>query len=426
MTDMLRLLILPIFLTLTLGSFAQDDNLRYYDYVYSDNIKSVKFHIEGLLLSYPILNLGSQTPLQLSFDDLSPDYKDFTYTLVHCDADWKPSALMQHEYLRGFYEERIKLYDYSFKTRSIYTHYILYLPNTDMQILRSGNYLLKVYENEGRRKKLAITRRFVVVDNKVSIAPKVVRPAVVSKGNTHQEIDFTINHKGFEIRNPKQELSVSLLQNGRWDNAITGLQPMFSRMDEQIFDFQDKIVFPAGKEFRYADLRSLKYGSESIQHIDYFNDEYEVTLYRDEKRGNKTYLETEDINGNFVIETLDDRDHNLESSYMNVLCSLASAGEIPDEDVYLIGAFTDWQLKPEFKLVYNPLVSAYVGKVKLKQGYYNYLFATLPKNGSTPDFEVTEGDWFEAKNTYTILVYYKPFGSRYDQLIGAYSFGSLN
>jgi hypothetical protein len=403
---------------------AQDENLRYQDYVYLDNIKSVKFHVEGLLLSYPILNLNSPTPLQLSFDDLSPDYRDFTYTLVHCDATWRPSALLQHEYIRGFYEERVENYDYSFKTKSIYTHYVLYLPNRNMQIITSGNYLLKVYVIEGRKKTLALTRRLVVVDNKLSIQPKVVRPAMVSKSNTHQEIDFTITHQGFEIRNPKQELSVAVLQNGRWDNAITGLTPMFSRLEEQIFDFQDKIVFPAGKEYRYIDLRSLKNGSESIQFIDYLNNNHEVTLYRDALRGYKPYLEIEDINGNFVIETLDDKNHNLESSYMDVLFSLASSTERHEEEVYIFGGLTDWQLKPEFKMVYNPMINAYVAKAKLKQGYYNYSYAALPKGATLPDFEGTEGDWFETQNTYTILVYYKPFGSRYDQLIGAYSFGS--
>jgi hypothetical protein len=419
-----KLIYLLALLWIQIPANAQDENLKFEDYTYLNNIKSVRFHVDGLLLSYPILNLNSQTVLHFSFDDLSPDYRDFTYTVVHCDANWKPSALLQHEYIRGFYEERIDNYDYSFKTKSIYTHYSLYLPNRNMQFIASGNYLLKVYVNEGRSKKLAVTKRFVVVDNRVSVSAKVVKPAMVSRSNTHQEIDFTITHKGFEIRNPRQELSVAVLQNGRWDNAISGLTPMFSRLEEQIFDFQDKIVFPAGKEYRYADLRSMKYGSESIQFLDYAENKYEATLYRDEKRGNKTYLEIEDINGNYVIETLDDKDHNLEGSYIDVLFSLASAGEMQGEDVYLFGSMTDWQLKPEFKMVYNPMVSAYVTKVLLKQGYYNYSYAALPKGTYKPDFEVTEGDWFETNNTYTILVYYKPFGSRYDQLIGAYSFGS--
>ncbi len=419
----MKRLLLLVFTLLPFLTFGQDENLRYEDYTYLDNIKSVKFHVEGLLLSMPIVNLRSNTALELSFDDLSPDYREYVYTIVHCDADWQPSNLAETEYIDGFTEEVIDDYDYSFKTKSIYTHYYLYLPNEDMQFTKSGNYLLKVYENEDE-KRLAITRRFMVVEPVVSVIPNVVRPAKVSKSRTHQEVDFTITHKGFEIRNPRQELSVTVMQNGRWDNAITNLKPLFSRAEEQVFDYQDKIVFPAGKEFRYLDLRSLRYGSENIQYVDYINDLYEVSLYQDKKRSNGGYREFEDINGNFVIETLEEDNNDLESDYANVLFTLKSPGEMYDYDVYIFGGLSDWELRSDCRMVYNPAVNAYVGKLLLKQGYYNYLYAAVNKATGEIDFEETEGNWFEAKNNYTILVYYRPFGSRYDHLIGAYTFSS--
>jgi type 9 secretion system plug protein len=403
--------------------FCQDEGLRYEDYTYLDNIKSVKFHVEGLLLSMPIVNLRSNAALELSFDDLSPDYKQYVYSFVHCDADWQPSNLVETEYIDGFTEEVIDDYDYSFKIKSIYTHYYLYLPNEDMQFTKSGNYLLKVYENEDE-KRLAMTRRFMVVEPVVNVIPNVVRPAMVSKDQTHQEIDFTVAHKGFEIRNPRQELSVTILQNCRWDNAITDLKPIFSRQEEQVYDYQDKIVFPAGKEFRYLDLRSLKYGSENIQYVEYINNMYEVSLYQDQKRSNSGYLEYEDINGNFVIGTYDEDDGDLESDYASVLFTLKSPSEMYDYDVYIFGGVSDWQLKPGCRMAYNPAINAYVGKMLLKQGYYNYLYAAVKKGTGEIDFEETEGDWFETKNNYTILVYYRPFGQRYDHLIGAYTFSS--
>jgi hypothetical protein len=247
---------------------------------------------------------------------------------------------------------------------------------------------------------------------------------MVGKSDTHQEIDFSVTHKGFDIRSPRTELSVTVLQNGRWDNAIQGLKPLFSRAEEQVFDYQNKVIFPAGKEFRYLDLRSLRYGTENIAQVEFINDRYEVTLYTDEKRSRGGYLEFEDINGNFVIDNFDDRDAVLESEYASVLFSLASPAEMYDYDIYLFGAFTEWLLKPEFKMVYNPAVNAYVGKAYLKQGYYNYMYAAVPKNGGEIDFEPVEGNWYEARNDYTILVYYRPFGGRYERLIGALTFSS--
>lgn len=36
----------------------------------------------------------------------------------------------------------------------------------------------------------------------------------------------------------------------------------------------------------------------------------------------------------------------------------------------------------------------------------------------------TEGNWFEATNDYTIFIYHRPFGSRYDHLVGVYTAAS--
>ena len=333
------------FILLLLRVQAQDNYVNY-NYTYLDNIKTVQFHVEGLVLSQPIYYLNSGSPLELAFDDLNPDYREYVYTVIHCNADWTPSNLVTSEYLNGFEEEIIENYEYSFKAKTIYTHYNLLLPNEDMQFTKSGNYLLLVYDNE-EGKRLAFVRRFMVVEPRVNILPDVVRPAMVGKSDTHQEIDFSVTHKGFDIRSPRTELSVTVLQNGRWDNAIQGLKPLFSRAEEQVFDYQNKVIFPAGKEFRYLDLRSLRYGTENIAQVEFINDRYEVTLYTDEKRSRGGYLEFEDINGNFVIDNFDDRDAVLESEYASVLFSLASPAEMYDYDIYLFGAFTEWLLKPE-------------------------------------------------------------------------------
>lgn len=414
------ILLLFVFAT---SATAQDENLRYYDYIYLDNIKSVKFHVRGLFTSMPIISLGSFSQLELTFDDLEGDQKDYTYSIVHCNADWTPSQLFMNDYIDGFDDIDIRDFDFSFNTKSIYTNYWLRFPNEDIRLTKSGNFLLKVYEDE-EEKQLAITRRFMVVDPSVTIEPDVVRPAAVSKSRTHQEIDFLITHEGFEIRNPRSELAVTVLQNGRWDTAITGLTPLFSRAEEQSFDYQDKIVFPAGKEFRYVDLRSVDFGSESIQHFEFIDGQYEAQLRTSKKRGSSGYLEIEDINGNFVIDNFDEDDPDLESEYINVLFSLYSPSEMYDQEIYVFGGLTDWQLKPEFRMVYNPANHTYVTKAKLKQGFYNFMYAALPANTENIDFEETEGDWFETNNDYTILVYYRPFGGRYDELIGASTFNS--
>ena len=43
-----------------------------------------------------------------------------------------------------------------------------------------------------------------------------------------------------------------------------------------------------------------------------------------------------------------------------------------------VSTASEWQLKPELKMEYNPAVNSYVGKAFLKQGFYDYTYAVVP------------------------------------------------
>ena len=86
---------------------------------------------------------------------------------------------------------------------------------------------------------------------------------------------------------------------------------------------------------------------------------------------------------------------------------------------------TDWRLQDKFKLEFDKKIKAYKKSVYLKQGFYNYLFAYVPEGTTEIDFEELEGNTHEAENDYTIIVYYRPFGGRYDQVIAANTFNSI-
>lgn len=402
---------------------AQDEGLLYEDRIYKDNIRSVLFHVNSLVITQPIINLGSGI-LELSFDDLDSGVKNYTYTVVHCNADWTPSTLSEMEYIDGFVEDRIQDWRFSAKTLQTYTHYHLFLPNNDMRLTKSGNYLLKIYEDE-RRKTLAITRRFMVVEPMVRIAPRFVNPAGMGKIRTHQEIDFIVDHERVPIRAAMQEIRAVVQQNGRWDNAITNISPMFVRKDQLVFDFQDKVVFPGGKEFRFVDLRTLRTNLPGVASVEFVNNAYEVTMEPTGPRSSSSYVQFEDINGNFIIETRDQR-NPLSAEYVNVLFVFKTPEPYFDHELYIVGKITDWQPKGRFRMEYNNAINAYVGKIALKQGFYNYNYALVPRTGSdrSPGFSEVEGDWHETENEYTILIYYHPLGERYDRLIGVHTFNS--
>lgn len=412
---MKKSILLSCFTILAIFVFGQDYQLKNYDNIYTDNIKSVRFHINDALLSIPIIDLRSRAQLSLSFDDINEDVTDYIYYIEHCNQDWKPSDLNEIEFLEGFNGERIRTYDFSFNTLTNYTHYNLLLPNDDVRWLVSGNYLIHIFANVGDQYPV-ITRRFMVTESLMRIVPNMVAPSQVSKYRTHQEIDFIVDFKGLAIDNPQREITATVLQNGRWDNAITGIKPLYVKGTDMIFDYQDKIVFPAGKEFRFLDIRSLRYMREGIADIIRTTSYFDVVAAQAKSRLNVNFQDYNDINGKFVIEHLEDINPDLKGDYAKVLFAVKSEYELLDTEVYVVGGLTDWQMKKEFKMVYNPAVGSYVAQAFLKQGYYDYYYATLPYGEKVMNFEEFEGNWHQTENEYYILIYYRPFGERYDRL----------
>jgi Domain of unknown function (DUF5103) len=410
-----------LFLLLLLGPCASgQDTLR--NQILDEGLISVQCHVTGLPLSMPIVDLNAGMGiLQLSFDHLGDQLMDYEYSFVHCNSDWLPSDLQESEYLNGFSEDRITNISVSFNTLQAYTHYQLNLPNANMRFTVSGNYVLKVWDASDEDR-LVLTRRFMVAEpGNWDVKANFVRPTRVSRIDTHHEIDFIVKTKDARVSNPQNDVKAFILQNGRWDNCLGPIKPFIVRGDDLVFDYQDIIAFPAGKEFRFFDMRDFDVRGMGVQAIQNRSKYYEVTLRRTMTRADRAPEYQPDANGGFVIENLTANQSFLQCDYADVLFSLSHNEPIPDEDVYVLGALTDWHLVPEFKMKYDAEAKCYYTQAFLKQGYYNYQFVTLNRETGAIGTAFTEGDWHETGNLYTILVYFRPFGARFDRLVAVSS-----
>ncbi len=405
-----------LFLPGLLMAQGKTDTLRFEDHVYKDYIKSVQIHQIGWKFSPPLIALHSGDRLQLDFDDLAGDYIQYSYTLVHCDANWEPSDITPFDYLGGFSEDMITDYSYSFNTFQKYTHYRLVFPNSNIQMLLSGNYLLKVYK-DNNPDSLIITRRVMVYESQVMIHGRE-RRGIGDEAITKQEIVFNINTSRANVVNASQSLDVVISQNGRWDNEIIGLQPQYIQDTGLIYDMDEGNVFNGGNEFRSFDMTSLKYlGDHEAEFVKNPNAD-EVNLTRDEPRAGGDYFTFADLDGQYLIYDKDDDSTPINSQYVFVNFYLSMDSEITTGNVYIFGALTDWQCLPDFQLHYNQQRHAYMGTAYLKQGYYEYEYACLPKGSKVASLSYIEGSHFETTNTYYIYVYYRPLGVFYDKLIG--------
>ena len=381
------------------------------------DILAVRFHLRNAPLTFPVVPLKASTgTLLLAFDRLGTDLRDYVYTIEHCNADWQRSSLNEIEYLEGFTEDRVVNASNSNTTLQPYIHYWVTLPNSNLRWTHSGNYLLKVYDVTYERR-LVLVRRFVVVENAWDVRAEFVRPARVEHLNTHHELDFTVGTRGAYISYPEREVKAYVLQNGRWDSAIGPLPPFMRRQDQLVYDYQDRIVFPAGKEWRYFDMRTFQFRGEFIQTLRMGPNYYEVALTPDESRAYKPYVQTGDLNGRFSIENRNANEGLDQCDYAVVRFTLKAAQPFEDHEVYVYGQLTDWQLKPEFKMTYDEQLKAYRCDAYLKQGYYNYQYVLYNPTTGKRDEVGVEGNWYETENDYQILVYYRPVNGRADRLM---------
>jgi hypothetical protein len=405
--------------------YSENYSLKYDDRVYTKNVRSILFNHEKDELAAPILTLGGSDRLKLSFDELNGELKNYSFTLVHCNANWQPSGLMPMEYIDGFQDAEIIDFNYSSNTKQRYIHYSAFIPHPSMQITKSGNYLLKVYQS-GNPEKLVLTRRFMVVENMVMVKA-IIRPATtIEFRNYKQEVDFSIIHPQYKINNPFQNLHVVISQNNRWDNAITNLKPSFIKDAEITYNYDEDNVFSGGSEFRNLDLKSLRYQSERVAKIITESDKNIVILRPDERRSSIRYTFANDINGKFIVRTTDGpaRNSDINADYSFVHFFVKTNEEFNNGNVYVVGAFNSWQCSNENKMVYNAERQGYQAALYLKQGFYNYQYVFVENGSTQADESVIEGMHQETENDYSIYVYYRPFGVFYDKLIGVARFNS--
>jgi hypothetical protein len=386
------------------------------DTIYHKDIASLRLASVGAPLSIAVIELNTDATLMLQFDDLRSGNRRYRYEIFHADKNWNIDDLNEIDYIQGFNRSQIKTFAYSTNRNIDYTHYSLRIPNTDWQPKISGNYIMHVYEDLGKdQREYIFTRRFMIYDKKVTIQPLLVRPTDLSKYRTHHELDVHVNIKDFPIYNSRIEITLSVMQNGRWCTLIGDIKQNRDKVDHLVFDYLDKISFPAGKEFRYFDIRSLRFRSRFVKKITENMDETIVTLTADKIRDQFNYITDLDADGNYMLFNNDRPEGHISSEYAWVDFTLQSP-EFSDNKVYIIGAFTDWQCKEDFLMKYDLASSSYIGSAFLKQGYYNYAYAVMDKQGNF-NLSVVDGDWYETENEYQFMLYYRPFGTRYDQLI---------
>jgi len=383
-------------------------------------IKTIIFNGNTNISGNPIIQLGDS--FNLEFDDIIGDEADYYYTIEHFNYDWTPSELLKSEYLNGFDNVRINNYDNSYNTLQGYTHYNLTIPNKDTKSLKvSGNYILKILNvNE----EVVFSRKFMVYRPIAQVKVAIKRSRDLKYISSRQVVNFSINSPDFLIRNPESTVKVLIIKNHNLKSSIETIKPQYTIGNELIYKYDQETSFLASNEYLQFDSKDIRSTNLDIGRIE-LNELYSHFLFVDRSRATEPYTYNPDINGQFVIRTLQGEDNSIEAEYVWTHFKLQNYDPLEGGELHLYGAFNNFELDDSTLMKYNKESGLYENTLLIKQGFYNYKYVLLHKNGYLDEGFIS-GNYEVTENDYQVLVYFRDLGARFDQIIGFGNASSLN
>ena len=384
-----------------------------------ENIKTIKFFGSKATDNFPVVKLGEK--ITLIFDDLNGNENDYYYKIDHFNHDWTPSGILKNQYLNGYDNIRIENYLNSFNTLQSYTHYRLEIPNNNINLLITGNYLIKIYNINDE---LIFSRKFCIYEELADVSSAVYRPQNMDRFNSHQSIHFSITPLKGVFRNPEKNLFVHLIQNRQWNNEIKNLKPQYFSGKTLEYFYEQPSQFEGGNEFYFFDSKDLRVTTPNISYTNR-SELYEIYLNVDIPQFYKDYTFIQDINGSFEIRNImRPGNPDIEADYSYVYFSLASDYKLGDGEIYVYGGFNNYQISDLNRMYFNPSLGIYEGVILLKQGFYNYKYVL--KNGEAINQNAISGSHALTENDYLVFVYFRDIGKQYDSLIGIGQCNSFN
>lgn len=383
--------------------------------IFDRRFRTLKTEVEDNFMSPPVIRLGTNDRILVKFDEIGEDNSYLEYRLIHCDADWQPSRLIESEYLEGFNSVRIEDYAYSTATFVHYVNYLIAFPNEELQIKHSGNYLLQVYDPE-RPEETLLQTRFQVTENRARIEGNVTSRTDMGHNTYWQQLAFEIDCQGIGEFNPYQDIIVYVTQNNREATKRRIMTPLRVSGDKIIYEHLNDLVFGASNEYRRFESVSNSFPGMRVDSLRYMGSNYHVWLKVDEPRQSASYSYDQTQHGRFLVREYNSTDSDIGADYITVHF-LLECPELPSYDIYLDGEFTHDRMDKENQLTYDHRVGGYVAEVPLKQGAYNYQYVTRSRQTGEISTSTIEGDKYETLNEYGIAVYFRPPGARADRLI---------
>lgn len=411
---MVRLQAVILFLSAAVSAWAEDTMTGIFD----DSFHTLRISVNDNYMAPPVLMLDSGDELTISFDEITESNSYLRYSLMHCNANWIQSSLVESEFLDGFNFGNVDDYEYSQLAATHYVNYRITLPNDRFRFKVSGNYLLRVYRDDDPDTTL-LQARFMVSESTATVTADVLGVTDIDYNDAHQQVSVAVDATNAKVEDAFNDMMVYVSQNGRLDNEVMVRQPLRVSGKTAYYEHLRPLIFPAGNEYRRMETVSTTYPGMNVESVDYYDPYYHATLTTDYPRSADKYIYDQTQSGRFFVREYNSSNSDTEADYVVTHFTL-DAPELPGKYIFLDGDFTSRRFDPQSLMTYNRATGRYEKTLLLKQGAYNYQYLTVDagSSNSAASTSVIEGDFYQTRNEYLVKVYTRRRGERYDRLIG--------
>ena len=379
---------------------------NYSNRIYEPQVKSLQAVVNNNWTSLPVMRLGSDDVLNVSFDELSHDYHRYIYEITKYEADWEMAEdVFLSDYLEGFNGNTIDDFEHSTNTIIPYTHYRLQIPNDKCRLKMSGNYVLKVTDEDTGTTILRVP--FMVCEQSMKLSMSVSPNTDIDNRQSHQQVSMAINYGQLPVTNPEEQIFAVVMQNHQ-DFDIRSNVPANLNINNGLeWSHCRDLIFDGGNEYHKFEVLDVSHPTMGIDHIIWDGENYQVYLPEDRSRTN--YIYDEDADGSFYIRNSDNIANDTQSEYVWVNFRLDDSdmngnpmitGRWACEDINAYGMVPNEGNNRDPHHFYS-------ASILLKQGYYNYQY-----RNADGKLHPSEGSFYQTENRYQGLIYYKGTNDR--------------
>jgi len=377
-------------------------------------IKSLKTFTSKDVNAVPVLS-SPRDLLIVDFDVQSDFPPNINIIFKFCDRNWNPT---DNIFLSNQGKNTSYALDYFTLPTTVEEakyHYTNTFPDKDgyVEFPFSGKWKFFIVDSQNPNLVFAEGKFFVVkadvhlkvetkretLDDKTYFPPQLGHTNWIVVEATPNENYFPFFVDELEIvQNHLMNYPIKVLRNSTDENRA------FEWDGGSKVKFIAKDVRP-GQEYRQTNLTDINiYNSKNVK-AQFDGMEYSRFLLKSRN----------DNNGGFTLKNPKD----IYTTYMNVNFQIKPPAEVYG-DVYLVGAFNDWELSPQNKMNFNG--DHFEITLQLKRGIYDYQYVVV--NGDYTDvtnqnWYVLEGNDWQTSNEYNIFLWYRDqeYGG-YDRIIG--------